>query len=250
MQTFAEQLVAARRAKGMTQEALAQAVNVARNTISSWERGRTVPDIDAVRRLSDVLDCDLTQEAEKEAMPAGDAVPTEEPPTPAGERRAKKRWMIAGAALLACAALLCAFMLLRKPAPTGGGSGFNADYYRQDVPNEAGKTFFLFDNRVWDETGDGDTFQRYDFVMLEQNGVGFEIARVEVMLEGNSGKTRSATLDADALHAAGLQTDISAYGTFSIDGGFPKGEFVRAGIAVFGTDANGVPMTFYSLIEF
>lgn len=52
MQTFGEQLAAARRAKGMTQEALSQAADVARNTISSWERGRTVPDIDMVRKLS------------------------------------------------------------------------------------------------------------------------------------------------------------------------------------------------------
>ena len=49
MPNFADQLTAARKAAGMTQEQLADAVHVARNTISSWERGRTQPDLDTLR---------------------------------------------------------------------------------------------------------------------------------------------------------------------------------------------------------
>ena len=55
MPTFGEQLVAARRARHMTQETLSQTINVARNTISSWERGRTLPDAASLHLLSDVL---------------------------------------------------------------------------------------------------------------------------------------------------------------------------------------------------
>ena len=53
MQTFSEQLIAARTAKGMTQEALAQAVSVTRSTISSWERGRFAVDENGVLPFKD-----------------------------------------------------------------------------------------------------------------------------------------------------------------------------------------------------
>ncbi|MBQ8087328.1 MAG: helix-turn-helix transcriptional regulator [Clostridia bacterium] len=81
MQTFGEQLTVARKAKGMTQEALAQAADISRSTISSWERGRTIPDYDSVRRLSEILDYDFSQTAEgQSAAPAVEdaAVPEEQ----------------------------------------------------------------------------------------------------------------------------------------------------------------------------
>ena len=52
MSSFADQLTTARKAAGMTQEQLADMVHVARNTISSWERGRTQPDLDTLRLSS------------------------------------------------------------------------------------------------------------------------------------------------------------------------------------------------------
>lgn len=148
MQTFGEQLAAARRAKGMTQEALSQAADVARNTISSWERGRTVPDIDTVRKLSDILGCDLTQQ-----IGAADAAPRVEAPMEPQKRRFRRPWLIAGAALIVCAAV-CVLLFARRGAPPAG----------QDA--------------------------------------------------------------------------------------FPLGEFLRAGIAAHGTDANGATLTFYGLVEF
>ena len=48
MPSIADQLTAARKAAGMTQEQLADAVHVARSTVSSWERGRTQPDLDTL----------------------------------------------------------------------------------------------------------------------------------------------------------------------------------------------------------
>ena len=59
MATFAEQLTAARKAAGMTQEELAGAVHVTRTTISSWERGRTRPDVDTLRLISGTLNWDF-----------------------------------------------------------------------------------------------------------------------------------------------------------------------------------------------
>ena len=59
MQTFAEQLSAARKAAGMTQAELADALQVTRTAVSSWERGRTQPDLNMVRKLSQTLKYDF-----------------------------------------------------------------------------------------------------------------------------------------------------------------------------------------------
>ena len=41
--------------KGITQEAFAKTVNVSRQAISSWETGRTQPDIEMIGSLADAL---------------------------------------------------------------------------------------------------------------------------------------------------------------------------------------------------
>ena len=64
MQTFAQQLNAVRRARGMTQEQLAQEMNVSRQTISHWENGRAQPDIDMLKKLYRVLEYNFLAEAD------------------------------------------------------------------------------------------------------------------------------------------------------------------------------------------
>lgn len=44
-----------RRESGMTQEELAEKLNVTRQAISSWERERTEPDLDTVQKAAEVL---------------------------------------------------------------------------------------------------------------------------------------------------------------------------------------------------
>lgn len=45
-----------REEKGLSQEALAQALNVTRQTVSSWETGRTEPDLDTLHQMAQVLE--------------------------------------------------------------------------------------------------------------------------------------------------------------------------------------------------
>ena len=52
---------ALRKKKKMTQEALADQVGVARQTIVKWESGESIPDLDAAARLSSVLDVPLDE---------------------------------------------------------------------------------------------------------------------------------------------------------------------------------------------
>ncbi len=50
-----------RKEKGLTQEELAQRLNVARRTVSRWETGYNMPDLDILIELSDLYEVDLRE---------------------------------------------------------------------------------------------------------------------------------------------------------------------------------------------
>lgn len=250
MQNFSDRLTAARKAKGMTQEELARSINVARNTISSWEHGRTVPDIDTARRLSEVLEIDLTHTEPSEEAPTAERPETENVETAPTGKRVRKWWIIAAAAVLVCAVVLCVIIFSRDDAPKGGESAFDPAYYTQEVPNDVGKAYLAFDNKTWEDNNSENEFQYYVFNIIEKNGIGFSISRVEVRMEGKNGAIRDITMTADDLVSFLLDPDLPPYGAMPLQGGHPKGEFLRVGITVYGSDANGAPMVFYSMIEF
>lgn len=58
---FGVRLKQARQDKNLTQENVAQELNVSRQTISSWENERSYPDIDSLIRLSDFYHLSLDQ---------------------------------------------------------------------------------------------------------------------------------------------------------------------------------------------
>ena len=49
-------IIQKRKGKNMTQEELAEKLNVARQTVSKWETGETVPDIDSLKKLAILLE--------------------------------------------------------------------------------------------------------------------------------------------------------------------------------------------------
>lgn len=51
-----ENLKALRRAKGMSQEVLAQQLHVVRQTVSKWEKGLSVPDADLLVRIAELFE--------------------------------------------------------------------------------------------------------------------------------------------------------------------------------------------------
>ena len=55
MGDFGMRLAEARKARGMTQEQLAQQLHVSRQTVSHWENGRALPDIAMAQRIADEL---------------------------------------------------------------------------------------------------------------------------------------------------------------------------------------------------
>ena len=61
MQTFAQQLHAIRGERHITQEQLAQELNVSRTTVSRWETGSNMPDVGMLVELADFYNIDLRE---------------------------------------------------------------------------------------------------------------------------------------------------------------------------------------------
>lgn len=56
-----EQIKAARKAKGVSQEKLAVRLGVVRHTVSKWENGMSVPDADVLIQIAELLDVPVSQ---------------------------------------------------------------------------------------------------------------------------------------------------------------------------------------------
>lgn len=56
-----ENMKALRKNKGLTQEELANRLNVVRQTVSKWEKGLSVPDAEMLQKIADVLESDVSQ---------------------------------------------------------------------------------------------------------------------------------------------------------------------------------------------
>ena len=56
---FAEKLIALRKSRELTQEQLAEQINVSRQSISKWERGDTIPNTETLKRLSKLFDVSI-----------------------------------------------------------------------------------------------------------------------------------------------------------------------------------------------
>lgn len=70
---LSENIAALRKARGMSQQALAEQLFVTRQTISKWEKGLSVPDAEALIRLADALDTtvqSLLGQTETSAVPS------------------------------------------------------------------------------------------------------------------------------------------------------------------------------------
>ena len=53
---FSEKLLTLRKSKDLTQEQLAERLNVSRQSVSKWESGQTVPELEKIIALSEIFD--------------------------------------------------------------------------------------------------------------------------------------------------------------------------------------------------
>ena len=97
MENIGEKIMQARKTKGMTQDTLAQLVNVSRQTVSHWENGRAMPDVATAAQLSKVLDVNFLADeaAEDAAVQPPEAVPTVQEPVQETQEQTDGRFEIA-----------------------------------------------------------------------------------------------------------------------------------------------------------
>ena len=81
--TIGQKLTALRKARGMTQEELSEAIGVTRQTISKWELDTSTPDLDYLCKLCDLfgVTADYLIRPERDAVEAA-MLPAEPPPAP------------------------------------------------------------------------------------------------------------------------------------------------------------------------
>lgn len=72
---FSENLQTLRKAKGLSQEELAAQLNVVRQTISKWEKGRSVPSADQLVQLAEILGVSTETLLNASVQPDGAALP-------------------------------------------------------------------------------------------------------------------------------------------------------------------------------
>lgn len=71
---FGENLQYLRKQRGMTQEKLAQHLNVTRQSVSKWESGDTVPELTTLIQIAEMFSCDLDALLRQELSPVESSV--------------------------------------------------------------------------------------------------------------------------------------------------------------------------------
>ena len=111
MQSFAEQLNAVRKQRNITQEQLAERMNVSRTTISRWESGKIMPDLDTIRLLSQLLDYNFFSYEDTPAEEPAEAPAPESEELPAPKPKKHRIWLLI--AIVVCIAVACAALIPR-----------------------------------------------------------------------------------------------------------------------------------------
>ena len=154
---FSELLKRARKANGMTQEQLAAALHVSRQTVSHWENGRSEPSLQTLQQLRDLLHADLDPRQQEPS----DESPQGESPVPHAGQAAQPalripRWVI-GILAAALLAVLAAWSLYLSCGPyslrwfrEAASEAPGAPFMRMYIHEEAIDTLSSNDGRHWE----------------------------------------------------------------------------------------------------
>ena len=111
---FSEILIQRRKQLGLSQESLAEKIQVSRQAVSKWETGEAMPDMTKLIALADALDMSLD-------TLCGRTFPEQAvnfaPAKPAPKRRTWVPWVLSAALLLCCVVLLLNTAKPSPPAP-------------------------------------------------------------------------------------------------------------------------------------
>lgn len=134
-QNLGEKIRQARREKGMTQEQLAQALFVSRQTVSNWENGRTEPDYQTLTRLSEMVGLEFVSQEETQTEP--EAEEEDQAQKPDGKRKFRLRpWL-----MIPAAAALFVLGIIFLPSVGHEKGGYTIDWFEQETANEPGQAY-------------------------------------------------------------------------------------------------------------
>lgn len=272
MAGIGDQIRNARKAKGMTQDALAEAMNVSRQAVSHWETDRTMPDAETLIRLSKILEYNFETDGAIQRS-AGSSEDKQEDveklsPNPAAmvkpvaevrPHHHKVRYLMGAAALIAI--IFLAYFLL-VPALTNkttakeraykspaDGETYAIERFQQEAKNEAGKAYLRVEPSLTVSHGENYDYWMYDVAYHEMNGVAFSIDRIEQVIFAKEKENVEQIITAADMRAYGLDTDIHAYGDWNYQGGLPVQDTVMGvGVLLRGTDENGAALAFTAYI--
>lgn len=249
--TFSEQLQAARKQSGMSQEQLAAQMNVSRPAVSHWENGRTLPDAETLKRLSQVLSYNFETIADAGADAAAEG--SEAAEAPASGKRRSMLWcacsLIAG---LALGCLIGIFAVPHAAPQNPSWPTLPSGVVRKVEPAQAFIGITANEMPVMARYYSKNATRAewlYNIIYKEMNGLDFtvkEITHSEIKNDGSVAGMFTYTA-ADV----GWQSDVIPAGAeLSYGGGLPVQELKGLRVSISGTDAKGNELMFEGFIPF
>ena len=271
MPTFAEKLQEVRKARDFTQDRLSKEMNVSRQTISHWENGRAIPDIDTIKHLSQVLDYNFlavegTIEETQTAPEAGEipAQPEENTVQEAAVQQTestprKRRFVLPAVlgAVLLCAILFVCLLINGKPSdePANLYEPYSREWYQQEQTPVAGQAFISItptENPVrmilFEEFPDGKGWF-YTFEMKSHTDIDFTVNEITTVLFHAGGTVDPQMLGGEVLTELYGTNVIDRNQVFELSGGFPEQPIEAVGLLIKGVDAKGNELEFHGYVE-
>ncbi len=260
MPSFAEKLLDARNAAHMTQEELAAAIGVTRTTVSSWENGRTQPNLQDLQRLYQVLGRNFSDESGK--APAGPAeAGNASADAPAAQKR--KKWQIpALCAVLAVLAVCAVLWLVLRPRAAETNlppavkvaadqltlkepEKYTVSWFKEGNVRAEGEPWLVFSPSVKVDTqSQSDPFWYYKLGFTEAAGHSFTLDWVNEYIFWAEDEYHMETVP-----AANVWKDENKE-EWEYGGGMPVQDILCSGFLVVGHDAQGHPISFRSYVDF
>ena len=256
MTNIGEQIKTARKARGLTQDQLAELLHLSRQAISNYESGKRMPDGEMLLKLSDILEYSFenespipSEEASESASETpgdeeGDSTPAQEGNgseklssaefSPAESRVSSdssrssglRKYILPGLAALALLVLACVGLATlltpreeKKAAAYTDGNGkvYSIEDYKAVTPVEADKAYLSVGTELkTQQTSNGAHFL-YTFVLREENGIGFTMERLEHVNFFYDGTSVSVdTFTTEDIEGWGDDPHIQPYGTYEM----------------------------------
>lgn len=274
MASLGEQITAARKAKGFTQETLAETLNVSRAAVSNWEKDRRLPDTEMMIRLSKLLDYDFINEQPivpseiksipEESSEAPAVLPdapssTSEPDTlkiedqSHNERKASRMLLWITVAVILLIGGFFGIRALIGPQPQSykseSGQVYTVEQLQQAAENQADKAYLRID---WTKNHQ-DQYLMFAFICHEMNGIALDVDRADLIYFKKNSPNAVLIYTGDGFKEAGQTNHIDPNGSWEFSGGLLEEQSKLAfgvGIILYATDENGEKLTFTSYIPF